>query len=1129
MNDVINILKTNTNSINIKNDYINIEKINLYYPNYRILRTMGKILNLISSKNQGSFLLEGAYGTGKSYFTAILLNILSGNYNSLNYQNFLKKSEKIYNIEPELIKFEEKKYFIVFINDLMGEFSKDLSLALYQAAKREKINLNLSSDFEIIEKRIEYWKKNYNETYIKFIEKLEKIIPRDKFFSLLSEKDEKMINIFKTIYSELFSGEKYLSLEKIKHLDELLFEVEKQVKELGYEGIVYTFDEFGRYLESNIEKLDVKEIQDMAEYCNGNNNSNFLIITHKDIFYYGKKKRVKENYDEWSKVSGRFLKEVFLYEKFNTLEILQNILQKNNFLEYKKLHRKEFSLKESLMKELGLEQVDKNIETYYPLDYFTALILPNFSQKFAQNERTLFSFICGEETNSLKFILSENKERFIGLNRIYDYFENSFKELNYEDSTYKLYLQSKNILSLLEKEDEILKVFIKTITIIYIYNNFSEIEPTPKMLSYLLNVENIEKIVEKLKEKNYIQYQKYNNYYKLVEDFDINIDSEINTYISTKLNNFKFMETFNRVVEKEYYYPLKYNDKKKIHRYFGIYYLDVSEIKNINEILENKQEDGKIVYLINILENENYLKIKNNLITNDFILISNKIGKSLDILETLKILEAIRRIKNDDVRYNKNNVFKLELNAYEEEAIEKARNELEVYFQKKDILIEYQDKEYANLLEGTDEYLENKYKNYFVINYELINKHNLTSQMRKARLDILEKILKSKITEKDYFKKTTAESSVARILLKNTNAFENFNLNIEGSVYNEIFQNIISIIKQDKISVGKLYDIFCSNRGSYGIRRGIFTFILGLVLIENIEELSITLKDSNTEILNEISILDKLEKEPEKYEISYFPITYEQNHYLESMEEFFNLYIQSKDEKSYNRVLVGIKNYLLSKPRFMSEIYLKEFRALNKIFKGIFGINNAREFILTFIPKVYENTNYQEVFDNFQNDIRSFDGKEKEFIEELKKDIFLILGYKCSNFKECITLIKNKDKIKEIENSILQLEGMLEKNILIKFTEKLKGFSYENWRNLDEKEEFLKILKEKNIEHQNVKVNENSVRILIGDKEREIFLQMESSMGKILKLKLESVIKNIGTAVSEEERKNILLKLLLEL
>ena len=46
---------------------------------------------------------------------------------------------------------------------------------------------------------------------------------------------------------------------------------------------------------------------------------------------------------------------------------------------------------------------------------------------------------------------------------------------------------------------------------------------------------------------------------------------------------------------------------------------------------------------------------------------------------------------------------------------------------------------------------------------------------------------------------------------------------------------------------------------------------------------------------------------------------------------------------------------------------------------------------------------------------------------------------------------------------------------------------------------------------------------------KEISLLEESPIGKIMKSKLKSVIKNMGTSVTEEEKKNILLKILLEL
>ena len=159
MNEIVKILDTNNYSINVKNDYMNLEKINSYYPTFRNLKLLDKLLNRINTDKGGAILLSGAYGTGKSYFTSVLMNILDKDFRVVNYTNFLKKADNIYDINENMKKFENKKYLIVFIEDNVSEFSKGLLLGINKAVKRTKIKLNLSTQYEIIEKKISYWKK----------------------------------------------------------------------------------------------------------------------------------------------------------------------------------------------------------------------------------------------------------------------------------------------------------------------------------------------------------------------------------------------------------------------------------------------------------------------------------------------------------------------------------------------------------------------------------------------------------------------------------------------------------------------------------------------------------------------------------------------------------------------------------------------------------------------------------------------------------------------------------------------------------------------------------------------------------------------------------------------------------
>jgi len=1116
MNEIVKILDTNNYSINVKNDYMNLEKINSYYPTFRNLKLLDKLLNRINTDKGGAILLSGAYGTGKSYFTSVLMNILDKDFRVVNYTNFLKKADNIYDINENMKKFENKKYLIVFIEDNVSEFSKGLLLGINKAVKRTKIKLNLSTQYEIIEKKISYWKKEYPLTYQAFITQIEEKVGGEKFFTYLHLRDNSAIQIFSLIYSDLFSGEKFSPLEKVLRVDELLVEVETSVKKAGYDGIVYLFDEFGRYLETNINKIDVKEIQDMAEYCNEENGSSLMLITHKDIFQYGVKLNNRLEKNEWEKVSGRFLKEHLIYEKVNILEIIENILQKKNYSEYRNKNIKEFEIKEHLLEKLKIIN-DSSInitQKFYPLDYITVNILPDLSQRLAQNERTLFAFICGNEENGLK----NQNEQFISLAEIYDYFEENLRLLSHDSYEYKIYINSKNILSKI-KDNELEKIkFIKSIALIYIYNKFAEIEPTPAVMKYIIGKDDISEIEKQLKEKNLINYRRHSNQYKIVEDIDVNVDKEVSDYVEKNLINFEPMQTLENNLKKEVYYPLKYNDKNKINRYLGQYYLDASDISRLSKIA-NIYEDGKIIYVTNIENKENYLEIVEKLKEKNPLVIFNKNGKHLDIIGNLKELEAIDRMIALDEKYSKDGILKQEMQSYKEEIKNIISEKIKEYFD-----------EIVDLIEITDLYLSEKYYKYIPINYELINKHNLSFPMKKSRLDILKRIFNKEYLSEEYFNDTRAESSVARILIKNQNLYIDEQLSIENSNYAELIGEIVKKIKCQRTSLKDLYENYCSNKGVYGIRKGIFTFILGIIIIDNYEEISITSAGTKNELDTDLSLLELIEKNPEKFDITYYSISEIQMNYMKELYSIFNSYISVNDEKIYNRVLAGIKNYVLSLPRFMTGMYLKNYKGLDKILRGIFSINSGREFLLKDISRAYKTEDYKVICKKLYNDITSFENNKEEFVNVLIEETVNTLGYKGYSLKKTIEEIRKRNINNDIINLLTTLEDKEEIEILSILTQRLKGYNYENWRSEKDIIEYKELLqKELNIIP--VQINnskEKVVKIIVDGKEKEVhLLEEETVLGKMLHSKLESTLKNMGTSVSESEKNNILAKILL--
>lgn len=1131
MKNIINILDTNKYSINIESDYQDKNKINNYYPSYKNLRLLEKFLMMIDKKKEGSVLLSGAYGTGKSYLISILLNILDENFDMRNYSSFLAKSTQKYNIKEILNKYKKKKYLIIFADDSGESYWQSILLGIYRTAKNKNMKLNLSTNYEIIERKIKKWEKEHKETYNLFINKLKERKIENEFFRYLKEKNKKALKFFTTIYSDIFAGEEFLSLEKTSNMKELVEDVEKQAVEYGYDGVIYIFDEFGRYLETGINNINVKEIQDMAEYCNEDNNSNLFMITHKDVFQYTNKLKNKENADEWEKVSGRFIKEHLSYEKVNVMDILKDILVKEDYEKYRKNNLEDFLRKEILLKETGMSTEDAKecVKKYYPLDYITANMLPDLSQKLAQNERSLFAYICSNEEKGLKNTISNTKDKFIGLDSLYEYFEDNFKFLSNESNEYKVYINSKNLLNNLKPEEEIERKFIKSVAMIYIYNKFSELEPTPEVMKAILNKENIDSVVNKLRSMNLIGYRKHFNHYKLTEDIDINIDKEIKEYIDSKLGNFDYIETLENNLKMTAYYPLKYNDENKITRYMGRYYLDVSDLSKLDKIMENKIEDGKIIYLTNVDGNSNYDKIRDGLLKKDLVVVSNKYGKKLEILEFLQELESIEILINKDNKYSVEGVLKSEIETYREEIIERLTEELKIYFLD-GIINENLRLNKLNLMEYTTTYLRKKYPKYIGVNYELINKNNLSFPMKKARYDILTKLSDKEILDDEkYFNKTTAEGSVARILLKNQNIYNLGQVMLEGSIYYDVYEDILNEIKTNKVNLGDIYKKYTSNLGEYGIRKGIFTFILGLLLIKNNQFIGINMKSTQGEVELDLKILDDIEKTPNRYEISYYPMGEEEIKYVKNLYKIFELYIPNSKDTDVNKVLAGMKNYVISLPKYVNGIFLKENRKMNKLFSGIFSINNGREFFLREIPKIYKEKNLIKVIKNMKIDLEKLEKSKVNFINNLIEFILSSFEEK-KNFKSLIKKLKIKNSINEIEKYIINLEDYNDYDILLKITEKIKGFSYENWRSKKDieefKEKFILELKKDRINQE--EILGNTIIIEYNNKNMSIDMSIKKSMhGELLKSKLNSAVKNMGQSISLEEKKKILIEILL--
>lgn len=1133
MDKGITILNTNY-SMNIARDFNNHSKINSYIPSIKNIQILEKFLKNFNNKKNGSYLISGAYGTGKSFFISVLLHLLK-NKDFSNLEILLNKFEQKYSLTSSLEKIKDQEYLIVFGEDSFKSFSQSILAGINKALAKENINIYLNTEFKSILNKIENWANNFPHI-LSLLEKQLKLLNMDLeyFKRLLNNYDYKAIEIFKNIYPDIFAGEEYVSLYTNNNLIDILQELEFKLKhEYNYKGIIYIFDEFGRYLESNISTIDVKEIQDMAEYANGlDNNSYFFLISHKDIFQYTNKLSKKENISEWEKVSGRFQKEHLAFEKNTTLNILSETLYKNeNYKIYKNHFKKDFEIyfnNLSGVKLIEENKIETTLDNFYPLNYLSAYMLPDLSQKVAQNERTLFAFLGSTEDLALSNILKNNF--LINLNHLFDYFEENFKLLNHDTSEYKVYLNTK---ILLEKTEDILEIkLLKIISLIYIYNKFREVKPTKEFLQLALNVTSheLEKTLNSLISKNFIRYQRHFKYYKLIEETDLNIEKEISDYIQEKLKLDSYSNLLNEYLPLNVFYPLSYNEKFDVSRFLKMNYLDASEITLLDNYINNEFSDGNIIFLTNINKNPNFYTIKEALKNLDLILVTNKENIPMDISYFLKELKAIDNLLITDKKFQ-SKVFKKELLSYKNEVIEEIKNKLSIYFSKDNIDIHSLNEKYSstNFLQITDIYLSKKYINYIPLNYELINKHNLSSPMKKVRNILLDDLLNnnSDLFKKTFFQDTNAKGSVARIVLGNFIDNEEI---IFPDKYAQIYENIMNDISQGNITFSDLYNNYCTDKLGYGFRKGFFTFFLGIIFGKHKNTLSIISSENKNELEINGMLFDKIEKNPEKYIPISISLQEDEENFINNLYELIENYskINPHLKKSEN-ILEGFRQYFYSLPRFITSIYLKETKVLSKLLNTIFQDKNAYEFLLKEIPKRAREKNLTLVLEILKEDLK-YNQEKINFYREALVEVIIenISSEDSTDISQALEKFKISRKVTSNSFQSWLINYTFENipDFLEDITKRVKGFSYENWmteKDLDDFSEKLKKLLDIPTPDTNTDIVELSIN---GQKNQFNINTKKSQMGELLKKKLESDIKNMGITVNDDEKKLILIEIL---
>lgn len=330
----LNVTEGFQKSVNLAYDLMDGDKVVDFIPTRAALEILEPLLlSVHPNSTDRAHILVGPYGKGKSHIILVLLALLRCK-DTKRFERImtalLSYNKNLYDFVADYVASKNRLLPVVIqgsSTSLTQSFLYALQVSLRDAGVEDLLP---DTHFQAAMNRLNMWEEQYPTTFTAFAEII-KPEPIQQFRIRLAAFDNAAYEKFVEIYPQLTSGGEFNPFIGFD-LVELYSNVATALNAVGYKGIFVVYDEFSKYLESNIKNAsvsDIKMLQDFAEKCNRSKNQqmHLLLIAHKDIENYIDH-LPKNKVDGWRGVSERFTHLEMRSDYGQLYEVIAAALQK---------------------------------------------------------------------------------------------------------------------------------------------------------------------------------------------------------------------------------------------------------------------------------------------------------------------------------------------------------------------------------------------------------------------------------------------------------------------------------------------------------------------------------------------------------------------------------------------------------------------------------------------------------------------------------------------------------------------------------------------------------------------------------------------------------------------------------
>lgn len=853
-------------STNIELDNKNPDTVSDYRFTSKSLRLLDDVLDGVQGvRRDRAWSIIGPYGSGKSTFLLFLLQML-GKSSSPWLQRCLVQLSLA---NPEI----ERK-----LNTVMTKYGTKYLPVVIQGSR---VPLDLSLCQGLLKTATD---SNTDTSWV-----------TDNFLSSLN------ITI-QTIESGLTDSQSTIGLyEKAANL----------AKMAGYQGLVVTIDEFGKFLERARWQGDLPDLasaQYLAELASSSGDSRilFLVALHQGFQQYASSIS-KQQWLEWIKIQGRFSQVDFNEEPDNLYGLVATAI---NYQDESRdlrtvlnmwVNRVWGQVKDLIPFE---NEADSNfwpdlLCQVYPFHPLTLYALPRLSANLGQNERTLFTFLASNDPLGLKSFLKRTQRDSdvlpsLTADYLYDYFVNGSRvtwlplEVQRKVSEIEAALERLGDRPLVETR------LLKTIGVLSLLRTGSSLPASEKVLYAALDInsskdkKSIIETIKSLMSRKIIVYRQFADEYRIWEGSDFDFDGALVKAREEIQSDFDLTTMLEDLIASRPIFARRHSFETGTNRLFRIRFIAAKDLLRMNnkdlfELPNQYKSDGVIIHAIpNTLQDLNDLKEWANNISNSQLLLVIP-REPLGLNNLLLDLAALRKIQKDWPELEEDNVAIKELAARIESAedylnesltsiIEPSSSGAIWYWRGNPLDVTNSKTLNRSLSDICDQVFSKAPK---MLN-ELVNQQNYSSAVVIAVKKIIHGLLVSSDKPKLGFEGNGPEVSIFNSVLENNNLYKKHsdgnwrfiapNQDQQTGIYT-VWAEIEKFFELSSKSAKPFDDLYEKlDSPPYGLRKGLISLLIWIVLIYN--RRTVALYENGTYLKDwDIEIFDRFIRLPSTFTV----------------------------------------------------------------------------------------------------------------------------------------------------------------------------------------------------------------------------------------------------------------------